>query len=162
MLTSIMTPVSTTSVPFSTSGFCLNLTSRFHHFHRNNDSCLYFSILLFLSALCSLTPLKRIAVPAAMCVPRRSGLACTQPWPHSMGLGALTAFYPASSLPEAASTLRLVCGWLTLAAEKHFIHSFSHPHTLKQLKNSQHILIELIAFWLQLKVHNDNIQKKWL
>lgn len=41
-----------------------------------------------------LTLLKRRSVPAAMCVPRRSGLACTQPWPHRMGLGALCCSLP--------------------------------------------------------------------
>lgn len=80
-----------------------------------------FSILS--SCLCSavrLTLLKRRAVPAAMCIPRRSGLA----WPalshdhKGWGWGLCCSLTP-SSLPGAASLPGPVHGWLTLEEEEH-------------------------------------------
>lgn len=73
-----------------------------------------------------------------MCVPRRSGLACTQPWPQRMGLGVLLLSTP-SSLPEAASLPRPVHGWLTLKEGEVSIYPLTcytpHTHTFRLLWN---------------------------
>lgn len=62
-----------------------------------------------------------------MCIPRRSGLGCIQPWTQWMGLGVLL-FPTPSFLLEAAFFPRAVYGWLTPKEEERSVYLNSYTH----------------------------------